>query len=129
MKDDSRHLKARDADTDANAQLVWEALANYVQTPITYTLFAHCVTELHNSPDRKYHLKFMYPIWGMAKPTFIGGYGSAIISFEWDRSLVFRPTHERYPPPEATFRAEICPENMEISSGRISPLGSVFVGN
>ena len=71
----------------------------------------------------------MFPIEDMAKPTFIGGYGSAIISFEWDSSLIFRPTHERYPPPVAKFRAEACPRDMEITTGRISPLGSVIVGN
>ena len=72
----------------------------------------------------------MFPIEGMAKPTFIAGYGTAIISFEWYSYLNVQLTDKKpYPPPVATFRDVICPDNMEISLGKISPLGSVLVGN
>ena len=65
----------------------------------------------------------------MDKPTFIGGYGTAIISFEWERYV--SPPESLHPPiiPVAAFRGEICPNGMEIGSGKITPFGSVFVGN
>ena len=93
--------------------------------------YSHCVTELHinSTPERTYYLKFMFPIEGMRRKTFLAGYGSAIISFEWTGYLSFDSEFAPIPPPVATFRGEICPADMEISSGIISPIGSVIVGN